>query len=197
MYIIVGLGNPGNEYESTRHNIGRIILSNIASHHSLPSFTKSSAYSGLLSEGVLHTNEVGILFPTTFMNNSGTSVTKYLKDKGALEMLTVMHDDIDLVFGEVKISYDRGHGGHNGVKSIIGAVGDKKFIRIRIGIAQKGFFGGIKRPVGDKLVDFVLSKFKSGEMKQLPEITKKVDRALELILTKGHQSAMQEINGKG
>ncbi len=196
MFCIVGLGNPGTEYENTRHNIGWIILNDIATRHSFPSFLKSSQYAGLLSEGTIFNTGVGILLPTTFMNNSGTAVGKYIKDKGSGEKLVVVHDDIDLAVGEVKISYDRGPGGHNGVKSIIDALGSKAFVRIRIGIAQKGFFGGIKRPKGEKLANYVLSTFKTGEQKILSEVTDKVDKALELILTKGYQSAMQTINGK-
>ncbi len=196
MFTIVGLGNPGTEYENTRHNVGWTILGDIVARHKLPFFSKSSQYAGQLSEGLLLGVEVGILLPTTFMNNSGSSVGKYVKEKGSLETLVVVHDDIDLAVGEVKISYDRGPGGHNGVKSVIDACGSTKFIRIRIGIAQKGFFGGIKRPKGEKLSNFVLGKFKGGEVKQLTEVIQKVDKALELILTKGYQSAMQEVNGK-
>ncbi len=194
MYTIVGLGNPGDEYKNTRHNVGWILLEEVIAKNALPSLTKSSAYSGLLSEGVFHGVEIGILFPTTFMNNSGTAVMKYLKEHGTLETLVVVHDDIDLPFGDVRIGFDRGAGGHNGVRSIIDAGNSKAFIRIRVGIAQKGFFGGIKRPAGEKLSDFVLGNFKSGELKNLPEIGERVARALELILTKGVKDAMQEVN---
>lgn len=194
MYCIVGLGNPGTEYENTRHNIGWIILRGIVAHHTLPSFLKSSRYAGQLSEGMLHGTEVGVLFPSTFMNNSGTAVAKYVEEHSTPGDLIVIHDDVDVALGEVKVSFNHGAGGHNGIKSIIDALGTKEFIRIRIGIAQKGFFGGIKRPKGDLLADYVLGTFKSGEVKTLHEVTEKVERALELILTKGYQSAMQEVN---
>lgn len=193
-HIIIGLGNPGSEYEKTRHNVGWIILHNIVTRHNLPSFSKSSIYSGLLSEGTLYDTEVGILLPTTFMNNSGLAVVKYLKDTGAQETLIVVHDDIDIAYGDIRISFDRGAGGHNGIRSIIDAYGTSKFIRIRVGIAQKGFFGGMKRPKGEHLSQFVLGTFKSGEVTQLPEITKKVDTALACILKNGLQQAMQIIN---
>ncbi len=196
MFIIAGLGNPGSEYEKTRHNVGWLVLEDVIARNTLPSLSKSSTYSSLLSEGVFHSAEVGILFPTTFMNNSGTAVAKYTKAKGSQEMLVVVHDEIDLPFGVVRIAYDRGSGGHNGVKSIIDAIGSTKFIRIRIGIAQKGFLGGIRRPVGEKLADYVLSNFKSGEEKLLPKIAEKVDEALKLIVTKGVQYAMGEVNAE-
>ena len=196
MFTIVGLGNPGEEYENTRHNVGWTVLNAIVERQSLPSFSKSSQYSGQLSEGLFAGIEVGVLLPTTFMNNSGTAVSKYIKDKSSVENLIAVHDDVDLPFGEVRISHDRGAGRHNGIKSIIDALNSKTFVRIRIGVAQKGFFGGIKRPTGEKLSNFVLGKFKGSELKKLDDVIERVGKALEIILTKGYRFAMQEVNGK-
>ena len=195
MFTIVGLGNPGTEYKETRHNIGWLVLEEIVDKNNLPSFVKSSQFGGVISEGVLHGVEVGVLLPTTFMNNSGTSVHKYVKGRGPLETLIVVHDDIDLAYGDIRISFDRGAGGHNGIRSIIDACSSQKFIRIRVGIAQKSIFGGVKRPKGDALATYVLTPLKQKEMKLLPDIVLCVDRALELILGKGVQYAMQETNG--
>lgn len=194
MFAIVGLGNPGDEYEKSRHNIGWIILRGIVEQYSLPSLTKSAKYAGQLSEGILHGTDIAILFPTGFMNNSGTSVSKFVREHNAQESLVVVHDDVDLPFGEIKISYDRGAGGHNGVKSIIETLKTQKFIRIRIGVARKGFFGGIKRPRGDRLADFVLASFSKSEEKMFPDIVEKVDIALTHILKEGVVYAMQENN---
>lgn len=194
MFTIVGLGNPGEEYRETRHNIGWLVLESIAEMNGLPSFVKSAQFGGVISGGLLHGVDAGIIFPTTFMNNSGTSVMKYLRGRGPLETLIVVHDDIDLAYGDIRISFDRGAGGHNGIKSVIDACGSQKFIRIRIGIAHKGIFGGVKRPKGDRLATYVLTPLKKGEMKLLPEIATRIDVALSLILTKGVQHAMQEIN---
>lgn len=194
MFTIVGLGNPGVEYKDTRHNIGWIILDELLKKYELGTPTRSSMYAARVSEGMLHGVKVGVLFPMTFMNNSGASVSKYVKDKGSFDTLVVVHDEVDLAFGEVRISYDRGAGGHNGVRSIIDACGAKNFIRVRVGIAQKNFFGSIKRPTGDALSKFVLDTLKSSELKMLPEITERVDRGLELILLKGVEAAMQECN---
>jgi PTH1 family peptidyl-tRNA hydrolase len=195
MFTIVGLGNPGEEYKETRHNIGWLILELIRQKNNLPAFVRSSQFGGNISEGMLHGEDVGILFPTTFMNNSGTSVVKYMKGRGPLETLIVVHDDIDLAFGDVRISFDRGAGGHNGIRSIIDACGSKKFVRVRVGIAQKGFFGGVKRPKGDSLAAYVLTAFKKGELKTFEDTASRIDSALALILQKGVHSAMQEING--
>ncbi|MCF7816230.1 MAG: aminoacyl-tRNA hydrolase [Candidatus Pacebacteria bacterium] len=194
MFTIVGLGNPGDEYKNTRHNIGWIILGEILSKHNLPSLIKSSQYTALISEGVLSGKEVGIIFPTAFMNNSGVSIQRYVSDRSSLEKLIVVHDDIDLPFGEIKISYGRGAGGHNGVRSIIDECGATSFIRIRVGIAQRGFFGGIKRPTGEKLSKYVLGIFTKKEINSLPDIVEHVDIAIKHIFEKGVSYAMQEGN---
>jgi PTH1 family peptidyl-tRNA hydrolase len=194
MHTIVGLGNPGKEYENTRHNIGWLVLKHIIEVRGLPELSKSSRYSGLLSEGMLGEKPVAVLFPTTYMNNSGNAVSLYVKEKGSLGTLVVVHDDIDLPFGSIRVSFGRGAGGHNGVQSVIDSCGGKEFIRIRIGIAERGFFGGIKRPKGEELSRFVLKPLGTREMKALPEIAEKVDAALGLIIDKGVAVAMQECN---
>lgn len=195
MYTIVGLGNPGTEYKNTRHNLGWIVLNGVVEKESLPSFVKSGTYTSLLSEGVLHGKEVGILLPTTYMNNSGVATAKYVHEHGSLDTLIVVHDDIHLPFGDVRVSVDRGAGGHNGIRSIIDSCGSQKFVRIRLGIAQKGFFGNIKRPVGEALSKYVLAEFKSGDVLVIPTIVDKANTALEHILKKGVAYAMQECNG--
>lgn len=193
MVTIVGLGNPGEEYENTRHNVGWRILRLFIDTHALPSLSPSARYAGLISEGVVNGVDVGILFPTVYMNNSGGPVAKYVREKGS-NVLIVVHDDVDLAMGDIKISYDRGAGGHNGVKSIIDVYGSSKFIRIRVGIAKKGFFGDVKRPKGDKLSTFVLGSLTKHEEKTLPEIAEDVDSALLHILKEGVEYAMQEMN---
>ncbi len=196
MLTIVGLGNPGIEYKETRHNIGWMVLSGVIDKRVLPTPVQSSRFSGLLSEGVMDGVDVAVLFPTVYMNNSGVSVARYLEERGSNDALVVVHDDVDIPFGDVKVSYDRGAGGHNGVKSIIDACGFKSFIRIRIGIAQKGFWGIVKRPIGEKLSAFVLSRFTKQEEKQMPALIEKVDAVLVHILKEGVAYAMQENNKK-
>ncbi|MDO8471276.1 MAG: aminoacyl-tRNA hydrolase [bacterium] len=112
MYIIVGLGNPGEEYARTRHNTGRIVAEFIA---------------GKVSN-------IKIITPDTFMNKSGSAVAKAIKNKKAAQKLIVIYDDLDLPLGSLKISYNRSSGGHKGLESIIRALKTKEFIRIRIGI---------------------------------------------------------------
>jgi peptidyl-tRNA hydrolase, PTH1 family len=194
MFTVVGLGNPGDEYRDTRHNVGFAVLGAFVAENRLPSFVQSSRYAGLISEGVFNGADVGILLPTGFMNNSGVSVAKYIKEHESSEQLIVVHDDVDLPFGEVRVSFDRGAGGHNGVQSIINTCITKRFVRVRVGVARKNIFGIIGRPRGDALSSFVLGKFTKSESAHLPEISTKVTTALTLIVTKGVEHAMQECN---
>ena len=195
MFYIVGLGNPGEKYANTRHNIGWLVLDRFLSESQLPRPIESSAYSGWVSEGMLAKEEVVALYPNTFMNNSGSAVVKLVKSHEA-QQLVVIHDDIDLPFGEIKVGQGRGPGGNNGVKSIIEKLGSKEFIRIRIGIAPKSFWTGkVKRPVGGgPLERFVLKPFTSGEKKQLPEVCERVVGALQTIVSEGVEDAMNRFN---
>jgi peptidyl-tRNA hydrolase, PTH1 family len=193
MELIVALGNPGDEYENTRHNVAWVLLRKLITDANLPEPHTSSAFSGEVSVGNMHGREVRILFPTTFMNNSGSAVKKAL-DCEPLSSLIVVHDEVDLPLGTVRIAEGRGPGGHNGVKSIIDSIGSKEFVRIRIGIAQKNIFGMVRRPTGDALSKFVLGDFTAKEEKELEEVGKRMMRAIELIYTKGTKLAMTEIN---
>lgn len=194
MHTVVGLGNPGREYERTRHNAGWMLLEEIRKTRRFPEFAKSGRYVSMLAEGMVGEVSVALLLPTTYMNNSGSAVARFMKERGQNDLLIIVHDDVDLPFGDIKVSFGRGAGGHNGVQSIVDALGGNEFTRIRVGIARKRLFGGIKRPKGDELADFVLKPLSAGELKQIPEIAKKVDAALTYIFEKGVPYAMQECN---
>lgn len=192
MWTIVGLGNPGKEYERTRHNIAWIVLRDLINTKNLPSPHESSVLSSHVSEGTLGGQEIRIMLPTTFMNNSGSAVKKGLS--GGLENLIVVHDEVDLPFGTVRVGVGRGAGGHNGVKSVIATFNSSEFIRIRIGVGKKNIFGIMRRPKGDALSDFVLGELTKKEENGLTDITEKVGRAIELTVGNGVAAAMQEIN---
>ncbi len=185
MITIVGLGNIGEEYKNTRHNVGWIVLESFINEHGLPSLVDSGKVSGAISEGMIGNTEVTILFPHTFMNNSGSAVRKVLSKDTDLKTLVVVHDDIDLPFGEVKIGIGRGSSGHNGVQSIIDTLSSKEFVRVRIGIGEKNIFGILKRPRGEALSNFVLGMFKKGDSEKLEEIKKKADTAVMAIIQDG------------
>ncbi len=193
MELIVGLGNPGKEYENTRHNVAWIILRALIEKANLPSPHESAQFSGEVSVGNLHGHEVRILFPTTFMNNSGSAVKKALECEPTAKLI-VIHDEIDLPFGSLRIVEGRGAGGHNGVKSIMESIDSSDFIRIRVGIARTNIFGMVKRPKGEALSNFVLGEFSKKEKEGLGALETRVMRAIELMYTKGVKVAMNEVN---
>ncbi|HVZ76195.1 MAG TPA: aminoacyl-tRNA hydrolase [Candidatus Paceibacterota bacterium] len=174
-WIIAGLGNPGEEYTGTRHNIGRDFL--LAFGKDLPKKPK-------------------VVTPDVYMNNSGGPLRKLVPSKAAAQKLIVVHDELDLPLGRIKISYGSSAGGHNGVKSVQVALKTQDFVRVRVGISPATPSGKLKRPDGEKIVDFVLGKFKPTEQEKLKKAKKLVKEALELILEEGKDKAMGEINSK-
>lgn len=193
MFYIVGLGNPGEKYENTRHNVGWMVLDYMVDTLGLPAPVLSSKYAGRISEGVIGSEEVTLLYPETFMNKSGSAVKK-LVPKNEIEQLVVVYDDVDLPIGEIKISQGKGSGGHNGISSIVSTLGSKNFVRVRIGIAGKSLFGQTKRPTGERLPKHVLGDFKKREQKALSEVLPKASEAVQKILTEGVQKAMNDVN---
>lgn len=195
MYYIVGLGNHGEKYQNTRHNVGWIICDFVREEAKLASLVGDNAMSGRVTEGAINGVAVKMLYPDTYMNNSGSAVVKFVP-KSEIGNLIVIHDDIDLPFGEIKIGKGRGDGGNNGIKSIIEKLGTKEFIRIRVGIAPKSFWTGeVKRPKGGgPLEKFVLKRFSLGEEAKLQEVKERAYGALQTILTDGIEMAMNKYN---
>jgi PTH1 family peptidyl-tRNA hydrolase len=166
MKLVVGLGNPGEEYENTRHNTGRIIVGSV--------------------EKKFEGKKIKFITPDTFMNNSGKAVVFFVKSKKDLKDLVVIYDDIDLPMGRIKISFDRSAGGHNGLGSIIKSLKSQEFIRIRIGICPTTPSGKLRKPKGNKAVlNFLLGEFKDKELSELKKISKKVAEAIEVIFSEG------------
>lgn len=195
MFYFVGLGNPGTEYENTRHNVGAMALEYVHEHNAFTHWYTDGKLNALVSEGSVCCQEAMFVLPQTYMNKSGASVKKIITNAKKADQLVVVYDDIDLPFGHVKISYGRGTGGHNGLESIVSALGTKKFTRIRIGITPVEPDGTPKKPRGEKaVVDFVLGKFKSYEEEKLEEIYKQVHQAMQLLVHEGRERAMNEIN---
>ena len=194
-WIFVGLGNPGYEYEGTRHNTGRMTLEYFAKASKLSDWKEDMKAKALVSRGLLGKTLVALILPNTFMNKSGVAVAKFVKSAKAAERMAVVYDDLDLPLGVMKISYNRGSGGHKGVESIMKAVKTKKFTRVRVGVSPSTASGAIRKPVGDKVVvNYILTKFKPHELEQLKTVFKKVSRALQVIATEGLPRAMNQFN---
>lgn len=187
MFYIIGLGNPGEEYENSRHNTGRMAVEFFAKKN--------------------NSKKTKIIESGEFMNNSGKAVAKFIKPKTgknkSQENLIVVHDDIDLPLGTMKISYNKGTGGHRGLDSVVKAVKTKEFVRIRIGISPATPSGKIKKPnqglpaqAGEKaVIDFILSKFKPAELEILKKTFKKASEAIQTLISDGRDRAMNQFNG--
>lgn len=195
MYYVVGLGNPGEAYTYTRHNVGFLALDELIATHRLPEPVLRSSSAGRVSEGMLGEVEVSLLYPETFMNKSGSAVKKVVP-KEAIDRLVVLYDDVALPLGEVKVSFGRGDGGHNGIKSIAESLGSKDFVRIRIGVAPTSFWTGrIKTVDGGDRAKFVLGKFGRSETDLLHKaVLPKVAEVLVAVLESGYVKAMNKYN---
>ena len=193
--LIVGLGNPGEEYKDSRHNTGRIILENIAKSNDFSEWKNDMKLKSLKSKGEVSGEKFDFILPETFMNNSGNAVCQITDDKKKLKNLVVVYDDIDLPLGSLKVSFNRSSGGHNGLASVIKKVKSQEFVRIRIGIAPSTPSGKIKKPKGeDAILKFLLGKFKEDELKEIKKISKKVTEILEVLSSDGKDKAMSLFN---
>jgi len=191
-FIIVGLGNPGQEYEETRHNAGRMAVELLSDDWSDDKKTRS-----LVSKAKIGKKPVALLLPETFMNKSGEALKPLVKSVKVAAALVVIHDDLDLPLGRVKMTFARGAGGHRGVESVKRAVKTDKFYQINIGISPATPKGKIKKPQGEEKVQkFILSKFKPDELKILKKVNQKIAAGLELLLNKSPEAAMNELNTK-
>ncbi len=194
-YIIAGLGNPGEEYENTRHNTGRIILDFVRKEYG-DEFEFNKKLNSQVCDAKIGKEKVTLIAPETFMNLSGKAVAPLVKSIKAAEKLIVIYDDFSLPLGRIRISYNRSSGGHNGLESIIKAVKTEAFVRIRIGTAPENSKGNAKLINGeDKIEKFILGKFKEDEMKVLKKIGKTVAEALQVLIKEGREKAMSVFNG--
>lgn len=193
-YIIAGLGNPGEEYENTRHNTGRMILDFVQKEYG-GDFSFNKKLNAQVSEAKIGKEKVTLVAPETFMNLSGKSIAALVKSVKAAEKLVVIYDDFSLPLGKIRISYNRSSGGHNGLESIIKAVKTEAFLRIRIGTALENAKGNAKLINGeDKIEKFILGKFKEDELKELKKVGKTVVEAVAVLIKEGREKAMGEFN---
>lgn len=189
--LIVGLGNPGRKYKKTRHNVGFRILDEFRKEQGFLGFRIDKKFQAVISEGALNGEKVIMAKPQTFMNSSGKAVkslTTYYKLQTT--NLIIVHDDLDLPLGEIKISQNKGAAGHKGVASIIKELGTRDFTRLRLGIKPNSANYRSSTPI----VEFVLGKFSKDEEKTVKQAIKKAGQALTLTITQGAEKAMSELN---
>ncbi len=192
--IIVGLGNPGAEYDNTRHNAGRILLSIIAKR-AKAEWKSDMKLNALTTTAEIDGAKIKFVLPETFMNNSGLAVAPLVKSQKDLDKLVVIYDDLDLGFGTMKISYNRGSGGHNGLASIAKRVKSEKFWRIRVGIAPVTPSGKIKKlPESQKGTVYLMKAFSPKEQDELKKMSKKIEQSLAVFSARGGAQAMNEFN---
>lgn len=182
--IIVGLGNPGKDYEQTRHNIGYMFLDRIAEANNVK-FKLDKAFEAFVGELIIKGEKHLLVKPTTFMNNSGNAVYKIMNYYNIdISDLIVIHDDMDLIVGETRIRKNGGSGGHNGIKSIISCLDSQEFKRIRIGIGHPD----------DDTIDFVLGKFSKEESKLVQDVINKAPNIIDDLLINGIDYIMNHYN---
>ena len=188
MYIIVGLGNPGKEYQNTRHNIGFDVIDEIAERNNIAMGEKK--HKAIIGKGFIAGQKVVLVKPQTFMNLSGESVRDVIDFYKVDEKteLIVISDDISLDVGQIRIRKKGSAGGHNGLKNIILHLGHDEFQRVKMGVGEK--------PKGYDLADYVLGHFSKEEREIMNESAGRAAKAIEVMLTEGADTAMNLYNKK-
>jgi len=186
LWLIVGLGNPGPEYARSRHNIGFLVIEELSRRLGRP--VSRRRFGTRFTEAELHGSPVALIKPLSFMNASGRPVKVWMETTDLPQgRLLIIHDDIDLPFGRIKIVARGGHGGHKGVQSVQEEIGTSAFPRVRVGIG---------RPQKGREIEFVLNPFDAVEVCALQEIVGRAADAVEEIVTRGVTSAMNRFNAR-
>ena len=188
MYVIAGLGNPKKEYDNTRHNIGFSVIDMLADKTGIS--VNTAKHKGLLGAGYLNGQIIILVKPLTYMNLSGECIREvldYYKVDGSTNLI-VIHDDISLEPGIIRVRKKGSAGGHNGLKNIIQHLGKDQFVRIKVGVGEK--------PAGYDLADYVLGHFDREEQVLMKQVSEEVCEAVQMILEKGPDAAMNVYNGR-
>ncbi len=187
--LIVGLGNPGQEYENTRHNAGAWFVETLADIANT-SLRHANKFHGMHAQVKMNGHDCHLLIPTTFMNLSGQAVNALASYyKLTPEQILVAHDEIDLPTGDIRLKFDGGHGGHNGLRDIIKHLGTNKFYRLRIGVGRPLKTSG-------EVVDYVLNAPRKEERKQIDDALHETQKVLTLLFEGQFQRAMHELHTK-
>ena len=188
MYLIVGLGNPGRQYEATRHNMGFDVIDKLVEEYRIPQ--GGVKFNAMYGKGIIGGQQALLMKPLSYMNLSGGPVrdmVNYFKIDPETEMI-VIYDDIDTEPGNLRIRKQGSAGGHNGIKDLIKQLGTQKFTRIKVGVGAK--------PQGWDLADYVLGRFDSKSRELVEDAQERACKAVEMILSDGPDAAMNEFNRK-
>lgn len=192
MFLIVGLGNPGEEYKKTKHNAGWIVLDGIVGDETWN--TSKNAHADFILGHIGH-EAVIYMKPLTFMNESGSAVNFFAKKENVpANKIIVIHDELDLAIGTVRISFDRGAGGHNGITSIQDSLGTSAFVRIRIGVSPVDDEGNVRRPTAGAQHDFVLKQFNNADYEKITNHVPNIKNIIAILVTEGVEAAMTKCN---
>jgi len=185
VHVVAGLGNPGDKYGGTRHNVGFFVIDALSSEYSIPLDRRK--FDAFYGRGSVKGEEVILVKPQSYMNRSGIPICRFMNyfEISHRNML-VIHDDIDLVYGRIKIKAKGGHGGHNGVRSIIDTLGDDNFTRLRVGVGRSENESNV--------TGHVLGRFRSDEKKLLDQIVARSREAAVTILCEGTKEGMNRFN---
>ncbi len=183
--VVVGLGNPGPKYAETRHNVGFWSIDSIAAEHSIDVSSRNKAT--VVGEGTIAEQRVVLVRPRTFVNRSGEAATYLLaRYRIPSDKLLIIYDDINLPLGKLRLRVRGSAGGHNGIKSIIEALGSEEFPRLRIGIGRPS--------TGQDQISHVIGAMSTEERKVADEMLERVDQTVSAILTDGIDTAMNRFN---
>jgi PTH1 family peptidyl-tRNA hydrolase len=188
VYLIAGLGNPGRKYQLTRHNLGFRVIETLAQNHQISLNQKK--FQSIFGQGIIEGHKVHLILPQTYMNLSGIAVGHWVRYfHSSPERLVVVHDDLDLAWGRLRIVAKGGAGGHRGVLSLIEHLQTKVFIRLRVGVG---------RPPGDQPPEaYVLETIPASLRADLDQLVREAASALEMIIREGVERAMNGFNARG
>ncbi|GJL53735.1 MAG: peptidyl-tRNA hydrolase [Nitrospirales bacterium] len=184
MRCIIGLGNPGEHYSATRHNVGRMVVERFGKTQQI---TFRQGPHALHGSGAINAHRIQLVLPQTWMNQTGVVIDELLRcDEISVRDLIVVYDDLDLHFGTLRIKTRGGAGGHNGIRSILAASQSDQFCRLKIGIGHPG--------PGFDVAEYVLSPFSSSEVDSLDGVLSRAVDALEVMVLNGPEAAMNQFN---
>ena len=194
MFLIAGLGNPGDKFVHTRHNLGFEVLDALRRKLEMPEFSKEDKFKAEVSKN----GEIILVKPVTFMNLSGMAVSPIAQYyKIPIEKIIIIHDELDLPLGHIKIRTGGSDAGHHGVESVIQMLGDEKFIRVRLGISTWHAISGEHKHASFNAEKFVVDYFVDSEKSKVKAMVKRAVKAVEAILELGVDKAQNQYNDKG